>query len=275
MTLAAGGHMITGTAEPLVTDWAADDLVTGRPTGWAVFNQARTHRYLLARYWDIRNPAGALTWVMLNPSTADAFAGDPTIRRCMRFARREGYGGIRVLNLYGHRSPDPATLRAATDPAGLSSDAALTQWAHGTVVVAWGAHPFAADRAAQVAAQLTRSGARLLCLGTTRDGSPIHPLARGRSRVPDTAPLVPWAPPDVGAAPNRAAPAPLPPPAGTSGEGLPAGGGDFRAAWGRARSERNAEVRRRVTQPRRRRPVRGIPGAGPGMIRRPPPGGAA
>jgi hypothetical protein len=275
MSLAGPGRMITGTAEDLVTDWADADVITGQPTGWAVFNQARTHRYLLARYWDTTPAVQTLTFVMLNPSDADAFRNDPTVGRCMRFAHREGYGGIRVLNAYGYRSPRPADLRAAADPVGPSNDAALDQWARGTVVVAWGAHPFAAGRVAEVAAHLTAGGARLLCLGTTMDGSPIHPLARGRSRVPDDAPLVPWAPPDVGAAPTRAASAPLPPPAGTSGEGPPAGGGDFRTAWGRALARQHADTRRRVTQPRRR-PARGIPGdAGPGMIRRPPPGSAA
>ncbi len=48
-----------------------------------------------------------VVWVMLNPSTADHVHDDPTIRRCMGFARAWGYGGIAVVNLYAWRATDP------------------------------------------------------------------------------------------------------------------------------------------------------------------------
>jgi hypothetical protein len=157
---------------------------------WALFDQARTHRYLLARSWPPQLPT--LTWVMLNPSTADAFADDPTIRRCVAFARRDGYGGIKVVNLFALRAAHPADLRVSPDPVGAANDRILAAHACGTVVAAWGAGGALNGRGAEVAASLVSASVALVCLGVTKDGHPKHPLARGRERVPDDAPLVPW-----------------------------------------------------------------------------------
>jgi len=55
---------------------------------------------------------------MLNPSAADAFRDDPTIRRCMGFAQQWGYGSLSVGNLFAWRSHRPADLRLSEDPAG-------------------------------------------------------------------------------------------------------------------------------------------------------------
>ena len=75
---------MTAFTEPLVIE-SDPSLLSG--THEAVFSPDRTYRYLLIRRWESAPP---LVWVMLNPSTAGAFADDPTIRRCVRFAQREG-----------------------------------------------------------------------------------------------------------------------------------------------------------------------------------------
>jgi hypothetical protein len=63
----------------------------------------------------------------------------------------------------------------------------------GSVVAAWGAVPWARGREARLAAELARAGGPpLQCLGTTLDGSPLHPMARGRMRVPDDRQPMPW-----------------------------------------------------------------------------------
>ena len=173
---------------PLVHD-QADDLAG--VTGWGFFDQPHTHRYLLARSWEPHLPT--LAWVMLNPSTADAFADDPTIRRCVSFARRDGYGGIKVLNLFALRATDPAQLRGHPNPVGACNDRILAAHARGSVVAAWGAGGALNGRGTEVARRLVSAGVVLLCLGVTKDGHPVHPLARGRERVPDDARLVPWA----------------------------------------------------------------------------------
>lgn len=142
----------------------------------AVFDPSRTYRYLLTRTWDETWPPA--TWVMLNPSTADAFADDPTIRRCISFARAWRAGGISVVNLFAYRATRPAGLRQAADPVGgLNDEFILGACRDAAVVVAaWGAHGALGGRAASVSRMLAEARVGLHCLGTTRDGHPRHPL---------------------------------------------------------------------------------------------------
>ena len=151
----------------------------------AVFNLDRTHRYLLTRSWADTPP---LVFVMLNPSTADAFTLDNTVRRCLGFARREQAGGIVVVNLFGLRSTDPSVLREHPDPVGASNDWAIRRQVERgyPVVAAWGTHGRLHDRGRFIAGKL-RALTDLVCLGVTRDGWPLHPLY-----VRGDAPLVPW-----------------------------------------------------------------------------------
>jgi hypothetical protein len=79
-----------------------------------------------------------MAWVMLNPSTADAEVDDPTIRRCMSFAKREGYDGIEVLNLYGLRATKPKHLLDHPDPEGPQN---LRHWDAGPTTTVSTVHP--------------------------------------------------------------------------------------------------------------------------------------
>lgn len=144
----------------------------------AVLSDCGTYRYQLGRQW---GQGSVLAWVMLNPSTADAEQDDPTVRRCVGFARDWGYSGIVVVNLFALRATDPAELATHPDPIGPDNDDHLRAVASGAraVICAWGAHPFAADRALVVTETLRRSLPRnsdLLCLGTTKNRAPRHPL---------------------------------------------------------------------------------------------------
>ena len=137
------------------------------------------YRYKLWRTWDYDLMPTA--WVMLNPSTADATADDPTIRRCMAFSRRWGAGGIIVVNLFALRATAPAELlraaRAGIDPIGPENDRHLLDVfpACDVIIAAWGAHAMAKDRAKAVL-PLVPENMELSCLGTTKDGYPRHPL---------------------------------------------------------------------------------------------------
>lgn len=133
------------------------------------------YRYSLWRRWHPTDPL--LRWMMLNPSTADASIDDPTIRKCIGFARRLGFGGIQVLNLFALRATDPKALFTAADPIG--PDYTLRGLASGPIVCAWGAHKMAAARGRKVASEIAfEHGAQspLMCLGKTKDGHPKHPL---------------------------------------------------------------------------------------------------
>jgi hypothetical protein len=153
----------------------------------AVISLCGQYRYRLQR-----GDGARLAFVMLNPSTADANVDDPTIRRCMGFARREGYAGIDVCNLFALRATNPRELVAHADPIGPDNYdhlAALGKDHRGTdIVCAWGAHPAATARVVAVMkGYLTDYGARLVCLGLTAAGAPRHPLY-----VRGDAPLLPW-----------------------------------------------------------------------------------
>jgi hypothetical protein len=143
----------------------------------ATFSPCRTYRYALTRRW-AHGPLAA--FVMLNPSTADAFILDPTVRRCIGFARRWNAGGVLVLNLFALRSTDPKALYRHEDPVGPANDDVIAGWlASGEVdrvVAAWGAHGVLNGRAGQVASRLRTSGAEPVCLGVTKDSHPRHPL---------------------------------------------------------------------------------------------------
>jgi hypothetical protein len=148
------------------------DLLT---TGDAAFSSCGTYRYELRRVWN--DTRGLVCWIMLNPSTADAELDDPTIRRCLRFARSWGYGGIVVHNLFALRATDPAELRRHPDPVGPGNDEWLTRGTSAALTVAaWGTHGALAGRADQVRTMLTRAGVRLHHVGLTRAGAPRHPL---------------------------------------------------------------------------------------------------
>lgn len=131
-----------------------------------------------------------LAFVMLNPSTADAFTDDPTIRRCSAFALREGYRGIDVMNLFAWRAADPSELARAEDPIGPDNTIWLDQLAgdhrHGWIVCAWGAAKGIDSQIRACVPLLRAHGARLVCLGTTKDGAPRHPLyVRGDTAIED------------------------------------------------------------------------------------------
>lgn len=129
----------------------------------AVISPCGQYRYRLDRRW---GDGPTLGFIMLNPSTADAEIDDATIRRCMGFARREGCGGIQVVNLFAYRATDPAHLLTVADPIGPENDLYVRSL-KGPVVAAWGAHPMA---------RKGFFGRHLLCLGKTKDGYPRHPL---------------------------------------------------------------------------------------------------
>lgn len=155
-------------------------LTSGVIAKHAEISSCGRYRYWLAREWDAA--AQRLTIIMLNPSTADAEVDDRTIGRCMEFARRDGFGGINVINLFAFRTSSPAEMKAAPDPVGPDNDMWLIRAlkaASGTgkpIMAAWGVHGEHRARAAYVQGMAQLHGARLVCLGTTRAGHPKHPL---------------------------------------------------------------------------------------------------
>jgi hypothetical protein len=157
----------------------------------ATISPCGRYRYRLTREL---GGSRAVTFVMLNPSTADASIDDPTIRRCKGFARAWGFGRLIVANLYAWRATDPDELRrqamSGWNVIGHDNDSWIMQAVREAevVVVAWG--PRGDAERARAVLSIIRAGDRVpMCLGFTRDGSPRHPLM-----MPRSAPLQPFRP---------------------------------------------------------------------------------
>lgn len=146
---------------------------------YAEISDCGLYRYRLGRRW---GDGEALAFVMLNPSTADAHQDDPTIRRCMGFARSHGFDAIDVVNLFAYRATKPSELKCAGYLVGPENDLhiAMAARASGAVCVAWGANGSKKVRTGEVLMLLMRNGVIPKCLDVTRGGMPQHPLfARG------------------------------------------------------------------------------------------------
>lgn len=146
----------------------------------AIFSPCRTYRYALWRSWG--GATGYAMFVGLNPSTADETQDDPTIRRCIAFAKAWGYGGLLMTNLFAYRATDPRVMKAAPDPVGPENDKVLRAMARGAgvIVAAWGANGTHRGRDATVRELLPA----LHCLALTKDGHPGHPLYLKKTLTP-------------------------------------------------------------------------------------------
>lgn len=163
----------------------------------AVISECGLYRYSLSR--DLGGHSPFAVFIMLNPSTADAEQDDPTIRRCMGFAKSWGCGKLFVLNLFAIRATDPKNMLAADDPEGPEN------WEHfrrrfdlgahedpltrdkDVIVCAWGAHGTHRNQDRTVMGWFDRWGITPKCLGTTKSGQPKHPLY-----LPSNAALTPY-----------------------------------------------------------------------------------
>ena len=153
-------------------------------TGSAVFSHDRMYRYLLTRRVGVSQSREL--FIMLNPSAADEERNDPTIRRCIGFARDWGFGVLEVVNLFALMSTDPKGLLDAEDPVGPDNDATIQAALQRAdkVILAWGNH---ASRHRQRTAHVTRMALDVSTphhLGLTKLGFPRHPLLLPRSTRP-------------------------------------------------------------------------------------------
>ena len=117
-------------------------------------------------------------FIGLNPSTADAETDDPTIRRITGFARSFGHGRLTVVNLYAFRATRPRDLLDVTDPVGPHNESvvrAVIEMAD-QVIACWGCADIARRLPDSPVEHLLRTRRDVVCLGTTNDGTPRHPL---------------------------------------------------------------------------------------------------
>lgn len=138
----------------------------------AIISKCGAYRYVLLRGWDLSKPT--VVFVCLNPSTADAQNDDPTLRRCIGFARDWNFGQVAIVNLFAYRATNPKALLEVDDPVGPDNDYWLDKMAEGKklFVAAWGNKGMLLNRDMFVEPLLPN----MQCLGITKTGQPRHPL---------------------------------------------------------------------------------------------------
>lgn len=167
-------------------------------------------RWTLTRTWW----AGPhVCFIGLNSSTADGLKDDPTVFRWIRLAYGWGYGGFVGVNLYPFRSPHPSDMRrwaawesngpdyAARDAIWKNQNVVIREAKAAAIIVAcWGAgadwnldaEMHMENTVEQIVTGVEPWPDTIYCLGKTASGAPIHPMARGKNRVPDDAKPIPW-----------------------------------------------------------------------------------
>lgn len=145
----------------------------------ATISPCNRYRYDLWRHW-AHGPY--CMFIGLNPSTADGLNDDPTIRRCISFAKAGGYGALCMTNLFAYRATSPTVMKSVPDPIGEENDGYLTSLAAGAgiVIAAWGVHGVHRKRADKVIEMIPF----LHCLGVTKEGHPKHPLYLSKNCKP-------------------------------------------------------------------------------------------
>lgn len=147
------------------------------------FSTDRVHRYTLWREWNdvfVDKPDEYVNFICLNPSTATETLDDPTMRKCIKFAKSWGYGAMCVTNIFAYRATNPEVMKVATDPIGPENDYFIENVAEGAalVIASWSQHASFRGRGLAVKDLLQRIGkpVHYLRMGMGKDPQPWHPL---------------------------------------------------------------------------------------------------
>ena len=127
----------------------------------ATISDNQLYRYKLSRTWDSTKPT--ILFIGLNPSIADETIDDPTITRCINYAKAWGYGTLLMTNLFAFRSTYPKDIYLVDDPIGDENDNYILECvAQSDLVVV----------------------PNLYCLRKNKNGTPHHPLRLPRNIRP-------------------------------------------------------------------------------------------
>lgn len=153
--------------------------------GGAIIDNTGNYRYLLWREWD--STGDTVAFIMLNPSRADAKINDPTITRCIKFARSWGFSRLEVVNLFAYRTPHPSLLKQTVEPVGKDNDKYIlaTVRRSDKVILAWGERGSWREQDLYTL-RLIQNYTHLYCLGMTKQSCPRHPLYLRSTTKPQT-----------------------------------------------------------------------------------------
>lgn len=140
----------------------------------AYLSDDRRYRYWLLRVWDDSLPINCSCGV--NPSTADEYADDHTIRKDIGFSERQGFGGLLKVNLSAFRSTAPRP--AHCQPVGDENSAKhirqyFEKFAAKQFTATWGKNGKHFDWQAKA---ILREFPDAMCFGCNPDGTPRHTL---------------------------------------------------------------------------------------------------
>ena len=146
----------------------------------AILSADRKYRYVLTRIWDETKPT--VVFIGLNPSTADEEVDDKTIRKCIGYAKRWGYGKLIMANLFAFRSTDPSLLKRVEEPVGPDNDSYIQKCVSESnlVIACWGNHGKLLNRDKVLMDSLPN----LVCLKRNKNGTPHHPLYLSKDITP-------------------------------------------------------------------------------------------
>ncbi|MCQ8240570.1 DUF1643 domain-containing protein [Rhizosaccharibacter radicis] len=175
--------------------WPADSTVTAR------FSACDRYRWELREVWNPRLPLWL--FLLMNPSIAGIRFSDPTVGKTGQIARYHGAGGQIIANTGAYRSTCPAGLLQADDPIGPENEETIMRCAReaGMVIAAYGQPPAALRGVGlRLSRRIVAEGIPLHVFRLSQDGTPMHPLSRGKGFIPIGTVPVPWVPPDGGEA---------------------------------------------------------------------------
>ena len=146
----------------------------------AVLSEDRKYRYVLSRIWD--ESKSMVMIIGLNPSTADETIDDPTIVRCIDFAKNWGYGGIYMLNLFAFRATLPKDMFSVENPIGDENDKFIEKYSKlsDKVICAWGNNGNFKNRSKEVLLNIENK----FYLKLNKTGEPAHPLYLNKNLIP-------------------------------------------------------------------------------------------
>lgn len=164
-----------------------------KETRIANFSGDRKYRYTLLIEWE--PGARRCQFIGLNPSTADEYSDDPTIRRCKGFAKAWGFGGMIMTNIFALRETDAEKMKKHPHPMGeyygmqfapYRNDQEIMGAAQQCeiVIACWGLDGGHRDRGRDVQSMLHAVGQKLFCIRKTKEGFPEHPLYLPKTLIP-------------------------------------------------------------------------------------------
>ena len=145
----------------------------------ANISKDKIYRYTLSRTWDSTKPT--VLFIGLNPSIADENIDDPTVTRCINFAKDWGYGTLLMANLFAFRSTYPKEIYLIDDPIGKDNDHYILECVKQSdlIIACWGNNGTYMDRE-KIIKELVPN---LYCLQKNKNGTPHHPLRLSREKL--------------------------------------------------------------------------------------------